>query len=279
MTAPDGAWIDWGGEGAPLVFSHANGFPTRSYARLLGLLRTGFRVASLDARPLWPGSDPSTLPDWGPLAADLQETVDARGFRGAVGMGHSLGAVCSLRAAVADPGLFRALVLIDPVLFTGFRAFAWGVMRRHGWTERTPIVAGAVRRRDRWQTPAEARDGWRRKALFRDFTDGCFDDYLADALVPHPEGGWTLRYPKAWEAAVFRTTPSSPWKWVRQAPVPTLVIRGEHSDTLSPAALERCGALLPKGRVVEVPGTGHMAPLERPEAVAEVVLEFLRDVG
>ena len=279
MTAPDGAWIDWGGAGRPLVFSHANGFPTRSYGAFLRQLGPGFRVSSLDARPLWPGADPAGLRTWQPLAEDLAETLAARGLRGAVGMGHSLGAVCSLRAAVADPGLFRALVLVDPVLFTGLRALSWGVMRRHAWVERTPIVAGAVRRRDRWATPAEAREGWRGKALFRDFTDECFDAYLAAALVPHPDGGWTLRYPKAWEAAIFRTTPADPWDWVRRSPVPTLVIRGGHSDTLSPAALARCRKVLPSVRVVEIPSAGHMAPLERPEAVAQVVNGFLREVG
>ncbi len=58
--------------------------------------------------------------------------------------------------------------------------------------------------------------------------------------------------------------------------VPTLVICGEH-DAISPAAEMRGFAkLLPQGRYVEIPGAGHMSPLEQPAAFNAALEAFLK---
>jgi pimeloyl-ACP methyl ester carboxylesterase len=274
---PPGAWIDWGGQGTPLHFGHANGFPPRTYGPFLRTFLPSYRVASLESRPLWPGADPKRLPDWSPLVGDLQVALEAHRFRGALGMGHSLGAITSLWAATEDPGLFRALVLVDPSFFAGSLSFAWKWLQRLRHVDRTPIVAGALRRRDRWGTRGEARAAWRDKPLFRTFRDECFEAYLDTGLAEVPEGGLRLRYPKAWEAAIFRTTPADPWDWVRRSPVPTLLVRGQHSNALTRGAVRKFDRLIPRGQSIEVPGTGHMLPLEQPGAVSDVILRWLQD--
>jgi pimeloyl-ACP methyl ester carboxylesterase len=101
----DGCWLDWGGSGPTLHFAHGNGFPPATYRKLLELLRAGYRVVTMEARPLWPGSDPQALTDWSEMACDLAWELDRRGARGAIGVGHSMGAVVSLLASVQDPGL------------------------------------------------------------------------------------------------------------------------------------------------------------------------------
>jgi len=273
---PDGAWIDWGGLGAPLHFGHANGFPPGTYAAFLQHFLPYFRVASLEARALWPGADPAVMKrGWTPLVRDLAEALETYGWRGGIGLGHSLGAICSLRASVEDPGLFRALVLVDPSFFTGPLALAWRGLQRLRRVDRIPIVAGALRRRDRFESRAQAKASWRDKALFRPFRDECFEAYLDSGLAPDDAGGLRLRFPKAWEAAIFRGTPADSWDWVRRSPVPTLLVRGESSDALSRAAARKFGKLVPNGTVLEVPGTGHMLPLEQPGAVADVILCWL----
>lgn len=278
VRIPQGAWIEWGGKGRPLHFGHANGFPPGTYGAFLRNFVPHFRVSSLESRPLWPGSDPAILRDWSPLVQDLRTALGNHGARSGVGMGHSLGAICSLWAAVDDPKLFRALVLVEPSLFTGPLSLAWKLLQRLRHVDRTPIVSGALRRRDRWGTRVEARAAWRGKPLFRPFRDECFEAYLDSGLTQDPEGGLRLRYPKAWEAAIFRSTPADVWDRVRRSPVPTLLVRGEHSDALTRAAARKCGRLLPQGEVIEVPGTGHMLPLEQPGAVADRILRWLQEV-
>jgi pimeloyl-ACP methyl ester carboxylesterase len=56
---------------------------------------------------------------------------------------------------------------------------------------------------------------------------------------------------------------------------PTLVVVGEH-DAISPAEEMRGVAeAIPDARFVQVAGAGHMAPVERPEAVNAALREFV----
>ncbi|MEO0529058.1 MAG: alpha/beta fold hydrolase [Planctomycetota bacterium] len=56
---------------------------------------------------------------------------------------------------------------------------------------------------------------------------------------------------------------------------PTLVVAGEH-DALTPAAEMRgIAEAIPNARYVEIEGAGHMAPVEKPEAVNAALREFV----
>jgi pimeloyl-ACP methyl ester carboxylesterase len=267
--------VDWGGPGPAVHFAHGNGLPPGAYGRFLRTLAGRFAVTSMEARPLWPGSDPAGLADWDPLVTDLAEGLERHGLRGCLGVGHSLGAICSILASVRDPGLFRALVLVDPVLLSGYRAIAWHLALRTGQMHRVPIVRGALQRRSRWASRDEVRGLWGAKPMFAAWAPGVLDDYLECGLVPLPDGGVTLRYPKEWEARVFQTTPMWTWDVLARIPVPVLVLRGERSDTFLPGAARAFRRRLPSATLVDVPGTTHLLPMERPEEVARLAADFL----
>jgi pimeloyl-ACP methyl ester carboxylesterase len=61
--------------------------------------------------------------------------------------------------------------------------------------------------------------------------------------------------------------------------VPALVVVGEEDTLTPPSEAEAMVAALPAGRLVRVPGAGHLAPLERPRNVNEAVLAFLAEVA
>ena len=50
--------------------------------------------------------------------------------------------------------------------------------------------------------------------------------------------------------------------------IPSLAVRGEHSDLLSAATLERMTATVPELEAVTVPNVGHAPTLDEPEAIA-----------
>ncbi|HEU5249275.1 MAG TPA: alpha/beta fold hydrolase, partial [Thermoanaerobaculia bacterium] len=54
----------------------------------------------------------------------------------------------------------------------------------------------------------------------------------------------------------------------------TLVVVGEQDALAPPADSEAMAAAIPGARLVRVPGAGHLAPMERPKAVAEALGEF-----
>jgi len=278
LRVPDGAWSEIGGEGPPLVFTHANGFPPATYGVLLHALAGSHSVEAFSSRPLWSSDDPSGLASWHPLAEDYGSSLAVRHRTPVVGVGHSLGGVLTLLAAARRPELFSLLILLDPVIFTGRRSFLWGWMKRLDQEHRFHLAKGASRRRDRWSDRETVRASWSKKRVFQDWDPRVFDDYLSAGVVDDPKGGVALRYPKAWEARIFEVCPHNEWETLRRIQIPVLVVRGETSDTLLPGAAARMGRVMPDARIVELEGTSHFLPMEQPDQVARLVVEFCRSV-
>lgn len=277
MTTNSGhiPWTDWGGDGPLLHLAHANGFPPGAYARLVQSLLPRFHVVSMAQRPLWPDSDPRSLRDWDQLGRDLRDCLREKGHDGIIGVGHSVGGASTLIAAAMDPELFRGVVLLDPTILGGPRAFFWSIAKAFRQVHRVFVVRDALNRRDRWESREEVRESWAAKQVFVRLDPRCLDDYVQCGVVDHPDGGVTLRYSKEWEARVFATTPSRSWGWIRRLVTPCLVVRGSRSDTLLPGVAARLDRLAPTARLMELEGSGHLFPLEAPERTAGLISDFI----
>jgi pimeloyl-ACP methyl ester carboxylesterase len=276
-SPPPEAWTEWGGRGTLFYFGHANGFPPGTYRLLLDELSRSFRVATLAARPLWPGSDPGAIDSWRPLAADLRAELSRRHERGGIGAGHSLGSVLGMLAADDDPSLFAALVLVDPVIFAGAHALFWGLFKGLGLGGRLPLIRGARRRRQSFPNLDAARSTYAGKSVFATWLPEALDDYVQAAFSGTGEGPVALRYPKAWEARIFEVTPANVWRELRRLQMPILVVRGAGSDIFRPAAARRFRRELPSATVVEFPGCSHFVPMERPRELATLIVDWCRD--
>jgi len=276
---PDEAWIELGGDGPRLVFTHANGFPPGAYRTLLARLSAEFSVTAFANRALWSKDDPDSVSSWQSLADDLRDGLAARGGPPVVGVGHSIGGMLVALAAARSPELFSRLVLLEPVVFTGLHARIWGLTKRIGLSRWFPLAAGAERRRDTWPDRDAVRSSWTGKPVFATWDPRVFEDYLEGAVVDREDGSVVLRYPKRWEARLFRVCPHNEWARLREVTVPTLVVCGETSDTLTPAAARRMAREMPNTRVVELAGTSHFLPMEKPDEVARLVIEFAAGRG
>jgi pimeloyl-ACP methyl ester carboxylesterase len=278
-TAPPEAWRNWGGQGPTLVFGHANGFPPETYRLLLEDLSRSFSVASFAARPLWPGSDPGSAGSWHDLAGDLGDELRRRRVEGALAVGHSLGSVLNVLAAAADPRRFRALALVDPVVFTGTHTLFWGALKGLGFGHRLPLIRGALRRRESYADVNEVRASYAGKSVFARWDPQVLDDYIGAGFVPDAACGVRLRYPKMWEARIFEMTPASVWRELQSLEVPMLFIRGAASDTFVAAAAKRAGRELDNAQVVEVAGASHFVPMERPREVGRLITDWVGEIG
>lgn len=270
---------DLGGDpAAPLLYvAHANGFPPATYAPLAERLAEAYHVVGLAARPLWPGHSPAEIETWHVLADDLIAQLEALAAGGAIGVGHSLGGVTTLLAAVRRPDLFRAAVFLDPVLLPPhWLAFVRWVRRlRLPW--RPPLVKGALRRRRVWPDREAAYEYFKEKSLFAAWQDAALRAYVECGTRPTADGQVELVYPPEWEARLFTLTPTDVWRLApRLSPsLPALFVRGGHSATFRPDALARAARLLPHARFAVVPEAGHMFPLERPAETAALIRAFL----
>ncbi len=267
---------DFGGHGGPLLLAHANGYPPGAYRRFVTPLLDRHRVWGILQRPFWPNARPADLPDWHPLGADIIRLLDAAGLGGVVGAGHSLGGVAMLYAAVERPDLFRALVLIEPVFLP---PDLLAELRRAptAAADRLPLVRVARARRSRWTSRAAAFEHLRGKAVFARIPDDVLWDHVVGALRAAADGSGDveLACTPAWEAHIYATPPTDVWDLVPRISLPTLAIRGALTDTIRPAEWGLWRRRQPGAAFHELPGLGHLLPLEAPETVAAVVADWL----
>ncbi|MEE4661938.1 MAG: alpha/beta hydrolase, partial [Halieaceae bacterium] len=265
--------VDIGGCGAPLFFAHANGYPVGSYRQLLETLRPQVAVTGMQQRPLWSDEPAPARLDWQQLRDDLLETVAATQPAPVWLMGHSMGAVVATLAGAAQPGLFRGLVLIDPVFFApedirARRALSDEVLNQ------VPLVARTLTRPQTFSDHASAFAFYRPKRSFQNFTDRALQDYVEASLVPAGPEGWKLAYPPAWEAAAYRSAPEV-WEALAAIRLPVLGLRGSSSDVLSEAVFKLWQEAQPHSLLRTLEG-GHLLPLEHPRATAEAITAFLQ---
>jgi pimeloyl-ACP methyl ester carboxylesterase len=256
--------------------AHANGFPPATYRPLAATLFDHFQVIALSARPLWPGSRPESVPNWHTLADDLIGGLDELGLKGIVGVGHSLGGVNTMFAAVRRPQLFRAVVLIDPVILPPSWLRLLRLMRWLGLGQRQPLVQGALRRRRTWPSRQACYNHFRGKPLFANWPDASLRAYVEGGTRPRTDEGVELVYPPEWEAHIFATPPLDVWRFVPRLRTRTLVIKGEHSDTFQPSSERRMARRLPDAFFHIVPKAGHLLPMERPIEIGSAIREFIR---
>jgi pimeloyl-ACP methyl ester carboxylesterase len=275
-------FIDHGGTGEPLHFLHANGYPPACYKPLLDLLRSQYHVFGMTLRPLWPDSKPEELRDWHPLSDDLLQFLDEQKAGTLIGMGHSIGAIVTLRAALKQPERFRALVLLDPVLFLPSFIRTWNVARMLGVGHRIhPLISGAVKRRRTFDDLDTVFRGYRRREIFRYFSDENLRTFIAGMVRPKVDGGYELAYSPKWEAHIYYTgvwRDMELWRGLPNLKVPTLILRGAETDTFLEAAGRLVKRKQPRVQVVTVPQSTHLVPLERPQEVFDITQSFLKEI-
>jgi pimeloyl-ACP methyl ester carboxylesterase len=288
--------FDFGGTGQPLHFLHANGYPPDCYKPLFELLKTEYHVFGMLLRPLWGDAKPEEIKDWVPFSDDLLGFLasSASDFDGTsqpasqkvIGVGHSIGAMVTLRTALREPDKFKALVLIDPVLFMPRRLIAWHIARAIGLGNQLhPKISGALKRRRTFDNLENVIRGYRNRDVFRYMSDENLRIYI-EGITRKSDSGYELAYSPEWEARIYFTglRDFDIWRGLPKLGVPTLFIRGAESDTfLEDAArlvhrtASRVKQKQPKVRVETLEKSTHILPLERPKEVFEIMQLFLNE--
>ncbi|HET6846212.1 MAG TPA: alpha/beta hydrolase [Anaerolineales bacterium] len=282
VRMPESVGQDMGGKGPSMVFLHANGYPPECYLPLLDLFREGFHVRALQLRPLWQSPTAARrLPSWHELSDDLLAWLGDQSAQPVVAVGHSLGAIVALRAALHEAWRFRALVLLDPVLATRERIMIWRLARYLPFGHPLwAVIRRAQRRRSVFGDVDEAFNAYRRHSVFRRLTDERLKDVIKGLMAPR-EGRMELRYSPAWEAQIYRVAVWNDldlWEDLPSLGIPTLMIRGAQSQTLTAEAASAASRLSDLIELVTIEGATHLVPLECPLEVHQVANRFLQRV-
>jgi pimeloyl-ACP methyl ester carboxylesterase len=248
-------YYSWGG-GPPLVFIHGVSDVSRSFVQVISRLSAHFRCVAYDL-PSGHG-DGARLSRYrhDDLVADLWALLDHLKIERSYVLGSSFGATVALRAMRQRPerlprGVLQGGLAYRP-LRVAERVFAWLFRRLPGPTARLP-------RRERLlelvhQEPFEGRapEVWR-----------AYVEWTGQArlrALGH-QAGWLHR---------LDLRPDLPH--IRQ---PVLLVHGDRDSTVPRAHAEMLLAGLPSAGLAVIEGAGHVPYYSHPEALAEVVRQFL----
>ncbi len=192
-----------------------------------------------------------------------------------------MGATTTLRLALQNPELFSALILVDPVIFLPWVTIALQMANKLGIKLKIHhLAASTLRRRKVFDNQEIMYNHYRSKPVFRRMSDESLWAYVRSVNRPVAEtqGMVELRYSPEWEAKIYLTGNLADlelWRNLRKLQLPTLVIRGQETDTFLVSTARRMQKIASQIQIVNIPETGHLAPLEKPQLVAQIILEFL----
>jgi pimeloyl-ACP methyl ester carboxylesterase len=261
-------YLDFGGDGPPLVFLHATGFHAWLWLPYVRRAAERHRVLAVDQRGHGESDKPATGYRWERFGADLAGFLDALDLTEVRAVGHSKGATAIAAAAAAGSRRIARAVLIEPVLMAGPPAAepAW----------ESPLAAGARRRRNTWPSRAAMFEALRPKMPFETWEEEFVRLYVDHGVADRPDGQVELRCPGAIEAQVYaEAAMTDGFALLERLAVPTLVVRGERSPGLGEREMAETGRRLAQATLHTVPRAGHFAPMERSAEVGEVIASFL----
>lgn len=255
-------------------FVHGNGFPSQCYRQLLNRLESRFRCCYLDK--VGHTFDFPVTDNWHFLVKEVIESVRAQSSKPVIGLGHSLGGVLSLLAAIEEPSLFKSVILLDSPMLGLAQSLLLRLSKSLGLIDKITPASQTRKRRTHWNTREQALTYLRRRNLFKSFDQACLNDYI-DFGMKQDDDGYVLRFDPQIEYQIYRTMPHSLYQLEGRLSRPAALIYGDKSHLIHQSNIrymkKKYGI-----QAFETHGT-HMFPLEHPAACAMLVMHVVEQLG
>lgn len=250
-------------------FAHANGIPLPSYGPLLDALE----AQRVIGKPML-AHDPKFPPNnqWSNIADEIIDYIENNASQPVIGIGHSLGSVCTFIAAQKRPDLFNQVIMLDPPIIYGPASFAVKALKRFNKLDHFTPAGKSKNRKQVWTSLTEATEYFQSKRLYNSFHPECFNGYLGSALR-HTNDGVELGYLVDHEVALFRTPPDNFSSYKHPSPIPIHIVYGDKSDASFPKYIKPFARRFGAKQLI-IPGE-HMFPLQNPIETAEIINELL----
>lgn len=196
------AMHDFGGQGSPVLVSHATGFHAHCWEPVASRLATHHHVVGLDHRGYGDAAtvDPTTI-NWrsyGDDALAAARWLSAQhGGAPVVGVGHSMGGASLLMAAHREPQLFSILFVFEPIVFPP--------MPEDPSRPASPLPAGARKRRSRFPSYDAALENFTAKPPMNSFDAVARAAYVRHGFKPTSDGEIELKCLPEHEARTYET--------------------------------------------------------------------------
>ncbi|MEE9414066.1 MAG: alpha/beta hydrolase [Acidimicrobiales bacterium] len=256
---------DFGGDGPPLLISHATGFHAMCYSKLAKALSERYHCWAIDLR----GHGDSRYPDdvdldWRLMGSDIAAALAfAVGDEPVFGVGHSMGGVAIALAELDHPGTFRAAWLYEPVLFP-FDVLPEG---------QNPMAEPARRRREVFESHDAVFDSYWSRPPFNSIDPVVLRAYIDHGFARQDDGSVLIKCRGATEAAVFEHFGSGAFERLADLEIPVALARS--GDGGRPALVQDLVlAQLAYGELIEFENLNHFGPFQDSEQIADSIHDY-----
>ena len=256
------------GAGDPVLLIHCSAASRSEWRSLSDVLGREFRAIATDQwgcgeSPSWSGRNAFTLADEAAPIVDIMERVG----RPMHLVGHSYGGGVALRVARERRALTRSLTLIEPSCFHLLRN--GGDKDEAFFAEIAKVAAGV-------SESISNGDLWGGMAKFVDYWDhaGAWDEmpYNSRIKLCQRLHKVSLDFHALFEEQANLETYAA-------LDVSTLILCGQHSPGPSRRIVEMLTEIMPRAKLSQVPGAGHMSPLTHPGVINDQILNHLRTLS
>lgn len=264
--------------GRTVLLLHGKNFSGFYWERVIRLLASrGFRVVAPDQIGFGASSRPDIHYSLHQMAANTKALLDHLGVARVVVLGHSMGGMLATRFTLLYPSTVEKLVLEDPLGLEDYRTFV-------------PYASVEELYKNELNATYES---------FLNYQKGYYTSWKPEYEPYVRDQAWVLRTGEYARAALASALTS---EMIYEQPVcyefsrieaPTLLIIGHEDRTVPgkarlspemkatagdyPRLAEKTRAMIRGSKVIEVPNSGHIPHIERPEAFDQALLGFLAE--
>jgi 3-oxoadipate enol-lactonase len=240
--------------GPVLVLTHALGLNLAIWDHVIPLLPPTLRILRYDHRGHGGSDTPPPPYSIGALITDAERLLDHLNIRDCVFLGLSMGGLMAQGLAIKRLDLVRAMVLSNTAAKIGTESF---------WQDRiVQVRAGGLAAINASATERIFSRAFRATPEFTQWQtlmlNGNPDGYIGCA------------------AAIAGTDFYTPTASLR---LPTLAVAGSEDGVTPPDLVRETADLIPGSRFALIRGGGHLPFVERPEAYAEALTTFLKEIS
>ncbi|KAG7396006.1 hypothetical protein PHYBOEH_002878 [Phytophthora boehmeriae] len=186
-----------------------------------------------------------------------------------IGIGHSMGASAMWNTEAQYPGTFDGLILFEPV---------FGAIGDSGAVT-SFLVSITLKRESSWPSRAAAEEHLRNFRNFAAWDPECLDAYMKGALVEEPSGRTVLACHPSIEASLYcHQFLKLNDQQLARPKCNTYFHSGDRTKMFVPSVAAAISDKWPSIYKLEdpIPDSSHLMIMEKPEAVAEKILENLK---
>lgn len=246
--------IDGPQDGAPVVFGNSLGTDMRLWDPILPLLPKGLRILRYDKRGHGLSSCPPAPYAMGQLITDAEKLMDMHGFKDALFVGLSIGGLIAQGLAAKRLDLVRAVVLSN----TGAK-----IGTREIWDDRIKQV---------------------NESGIESMADVVMDRWFAKQFKATPDlelwrNMLTQQRNEGYAGCSAAISGTDFFGTTAALRVPALGIAGSEDGATPPDLVRETADLIPGSKFHLIRKAGHLPCVEQPEEYAQVLTNFMKDIG